>query len=257
VPATYRMAPADVARMRSELGTIGVTVAQYRPALKFATPAKGRGGGFARGFSAGASAPVLIGFLAPVPGGTFVGCLVAPFTGLWGGVRGAARAPSSEAVARARAGIDAALDRLAAADLRTTTLEPFVRYAAQRSGRRFVGLPGRGPKRPGELVRYDTLGLEGIDTVLEFDVEHGGLWGHYEVDPPSAAFLEVRIRLVRVKDNQLLLEDVVMCLGEQRPFAAWGMDEGHAFHDEILATIPRLHEKVVDDLFRVYPLGGR
>jgi len=250
------MSPAEVARLRSELGTIGVTVAQYRPAMKFATPAKGWGGGFARGFSAGASAPVLIGFLAPVPGGTFVGCLIAPFTGLWGGFRGAAHAPSSEAVTRAQAGIDAALHRLAAADLRRTTLEPFLQYAAQRSGRRFVGLPGRGPTRPDEVVRYDTLGLEGVDTVLEIDVQHAGLWGRYEVDPPSAAFLEVRIRLVRASDNHLLLDDEVMCLGEQRPFEEWGQGEGQAFYDEILAMIPRLPEKVVDDLFRVYPLGG-
>jgi hypothetical protein len=250
------MAPDDLAHLRAELGTIGVAVSRYRAEREFATPAKGWSGGFARGFSAGASAPILVGFLAPVPGGTFAGCLVAPFTGLYGGFRGASRAHSVEEVDRATDGIDAALDRLAADKLRSTTLEPFVRFAGQRCGRSFVALPGRGPKEKSEIVRYDRLGLEGIDTVLEVRVEKGGLWGRYEVDPPSAPYLEARVRLIRVSDNKVLLEDVVMCLGEQRPYEDWGESDGRIFYDEIRALIPRLQKKVVDDLFRVYPLGG-
>ncbi|MCP4409175.1 MAG: hypothetical protein GY807_15740 [Gammaproteobacteria bacterium] len=162
--------------------------------------------------------------------------------------------PPQDEVEKAEAGINQALDRLKSQDLGQTTLEDFVRLAEERSPFEFVALPGRGPKHRGEEVRYDELDLHEIDTVLEVQFENGGLWGGYEIDPPSAAYMKTRIRIIRASDNEVLLEDTVQCVGEQRKYLEWGENNGQMFYDNVLACLPRLREKVIDDLFLVYPL---
>ena len=255
VPSTYQMKPAEVSEFRSELGTVGVTLSEYRSKLEFAAPAKGRWGGLKRGFLAGAAKPILIGLVAPVPGATFVGALVAPFTAIAGAVYGVSKTPPQEEVERAEAGINQALERMQSQNLGQTSLEVFAQLAEERSPYEFVALPGRGPKQRDEEVRYDERDLNGIDTVLEIRVEKGGLWGSYDIDPPSAAYMDTRVRLIRVSDNEVLLEDIVVCIGEQRKYLEWGENNGQRFYDNILACIPRLQKKIIDDLFLVFPLG--
>jgi hypothetical protein len=255
VPHTYEMTPAEVREFRAGLGAIGVAISEYRPELKFTRPAKGRFGGLRRGFVAGAVKPILIGFVAPVPGGTFVGILVAPFTAIAGAAYGMAKTPPLDEVETAEAGINQALDRLRSHNLGETTLAEFVRLAEERSPFDFVALPGRGPKRKDEEVRYDEMDLNSIDTVLEVRVERGGLWGSYSIDPPSTAYMETGVRVIRVRDNKELMKDTVRCVGEKRKYREWGENNGQRFYDNILACIPRLQEKIVDDLFMVYPLA--
>ena len=76
----------------------------------------------------------------------------------------------------------------------------------------------------------------------------------YDIDPPSVAFLESRIRLIRVEDNEVLLEDKIVCIGEQRKYTEWGENSGQLFYEDVLACIPRLNDKIIDDLFLVFPL---
>lgn len=254
IPRTYEMTSTQIREFRSNLGTIGVTVSEYRSKLEFAAPAKGRFGGLKRGFIAGAVKPVLIGFVAPVPGGTFAGALVAPFTAVAGAVYGVSKTPPQEEVEKAEAGINEALERLQLENIGQSSLEDFVRLAEELSPFEFVALPGEGPQKCDEEIRYDELHLNGIDTVLEVRVEKGGLWGSYEIDPPSAAYIETRVRLIRANDNETLLEDTLLCTGEQRKYLEWGENKGQLFYDNILACIPRIQEKIVNDLFLVYPL---
>lgn len=254
IPRTYQMTPTQVREFRSNLGTVGVAVSEYRSKLEFAAPAKGRIGGLKRGFIAGAVKPVLIGFVAPVPGGTLAGALVAPFTAVAGAAYGVSKTPSQEEVEKAEAGINHALDRLKSQDLGQRSLADFVSLAEERSPFKFIALPGKGPQESDEEVSYDELDLNGVDTVLEVRVEKGGLWGSYDIDPPSVAYLETRIRLVRASDNETLLEDTLLCTGEQRKYLEWGENKGQRFYDSILACIPRIQEKIVSDLFLVYPL---
>ena len=255
VPSTYQMKPAEVGEFRSELGTVGVTLSEYRSKLEFAAPAKGRWGGLKRGFIAGAAKPILIGLVAPVPGATFVWVLIAPFTAVAGAAYGVTRTPPLEDVERAEAGINQALERMQSQNIGQASLVDFVQLAEERSRFDFVALPGRGPKQRGEEVRYDEMNLNSIDTILELRVEKGGLWGSYEIDPPSAAYMDTRVRLIRASDNEVLLEDSVVCIGEQRKYLEWGESNGQRFYDSILACIPRLQKKVIDDLFLVYPTG--
>ncbi|MEN8129741.1 MAG: hypothetical protein ABFS45_06010 [Pseudomonadota bacterium] len=255
IPSTYRMTPEQTKAFRSDLGTIGVAVSEYRAELEFTRPAKGRFGGLKRGFVSGAVKPILLGFVAPVPGGTFVGILVSPFTAIAGAGYGVLNTPPRDEIEKAEAGINQALDKLRSQNLRKAALKDFVQLAEQRSSYTFVPLPGRGPKQRDEEIRYDELDLNGIDTVLELRVTKGGLWGSYEIVPPSAAYLETRVRVIRASDNEVLLEDTVRCVGEQRKYLEWGENNGQLFYDNALACLPRLQEKIIDDLFLVYPLA--
>lgn len=249
------MRPEETRVFRSELGTIGVVISEYRAKLEFTKPAKGRSGGLKRGFVAGAAWPILIGFVIPAPGTTFVGALFAPFTAIAGAAYGVTKAPPSERVEKAEVGINQALDKLRSQNRRQTVLEEFVRLGEQRGPFELVSLPGKGPKQRGEDVRYDELDLRGIDTVLELRLEKGGLWGlPTEIDPPSVAYVETRVRVIRASDNEVLLQDTVQCIGDQRKYLEWAENEGQLFYDNVLACIPRIQEKVIDDLFLIYPI---
>lgn len=255
-PTTYAMTPEAVLDFRSRLGNVGVTLGDYEAKAVFTAPAKGGLEGAKRGFVAGVAMPVLIGVAAPIPGSALAGVLAAPFGGIYGAVVGAGRTPPVEEVDAAAAGIEAALERLTAEDLRGDALETFVRLAGARSGLNLVPLPDRGPREPTEEVRYSRLRLDGIDSILEIRIERGGLWGFYDIDPPTVAFLEARVRLIDAADDRTLLEDTVVCVGERRKYVEWGEDDGQRFYEDILACIPRLREKIIDDLFLVHPVTG-
>ncbi|MCP4692321.1 MAG: hypothetical protein GY859_30025 [Desulfobacterales bacterium] len=90
-PEIYKMRAEDLEGVRSGLGRIGVAVSTYPLKLEINKPAKGMTGGAARGVVVGATAAVVVGVAAPVPGGTVIGVLAAPFTAAAGGVYGATR----------------------------------------------------------------------------------------------------------------------------------------------------------------------
>ena len=93
--------------------------------------------------------------------------------------------------------------------------------------------------------------------MLELRVERGGLWGLYTVKPPSSAFVEIRARLIRMSDNEVLLDDVLFCASEERSYKEWSQNEGRLFLESVVSCMPRLAEKVVDDFFLVYPLAAQ
>ena len=119
-----------------------------------------------------------------------------------------------------------------------------------------LALVDAGPSQQGKDVRYDQPELRGIDTVLELNLEKGGLWALYTIDPPSSVFLEVRARLIRVSDNAVLLDDKVSCVSDERTYLEWAENDGQPLFDEMVACIPRVAEKIVDDFFLVYPLAS-
>jgi hypothetical protein len=54
-----------------------------------------------------------------------------------------------------------------------------------------------------------------------------------------------------------LLDDVLFCASEKRSYKEWSQDEGQLFAKSIISCMPRLAEKVVDDIFLVYPLADQ
>lgn len=65
-------------------------------------------------------------------------------------------------------------------------------------------------------------------------------------------------RLIRAHDNEVVISESFFCAGEEkRKYTEWAKNEGQLFVDEFIACVPELAEKVVDDLFLVYPISYR
>lgn len=256
-PNTYTMEPQEVENIRSKLGTVGVTVSNYIATAEISLPGRGPLGGAGRGFVVGGTIPVAVGAVSPIPGGTVIGILFVPIGALVGTFYGAAVAAPAEEVDKAKEVINQTVDKLRAMDLQLQFRDQVVEQLRQGTDLKVVALSEVGPKRKEEVVQYDQLSIPEIDTVLELRIERGGLWGLYTVKPPSAAFAEIRARLIRTRDNEVLLDDVLFCASEKRSYKEWSQDEGQLFAKSIISCMPRLAEKVVDDIFLVYPLADQ
>ena len=256
-PNTYTMKPQKVETIRSNLGTIGISLSEYKAEAEISLPARGVLGGAGRGFVMGATLPVMVGAASPIPGGTVIGIFFVPIGAVVGTFYGAAKAAPAKEVDKAKAVVNRTVDELRAVDLQLRLRDQVVELARERTALTIVPLSGVGPQDAKEVVQYDQLNIPGVDTVLELRLERGGLWGLYTIKPPSSAFFEIRARLIRVSDNEVLLDDVIFCASEERSYKEWSEDEGQLFLESIISCIPSLAEKVVDDFFLVYPLAAQ
>ncbi|MCP5053875.1 MAG: hypothetical protein GY940_42300, partial [bacterium] len=220
---------------------------------KILRPAKGPLGGAGRGIVVGASTTVMAGAVSPIPGGTFIGILLAPVGAFVGMIYGALTATSTAEVEKAEETIDQTINRLQAMNPEITLRDETVRMGLERTDLRFVALPGLGPKSPKEVVRYDLLDTTGIDTILELRVEQGGLRGRYTISPPSSAYLKMRARLIVKSNNEILLEDTVICASQKRDYREWSENDGQLFIDALISCATDLTAKVIDDFFLVFP----
>jgi len=251
------MDPQEVQGIRSDIGTVGVVLAPYPSQVKFVMPARGWWGGVKKGFVTGASTSVAIGVVAPVPGGTLIGVIVAPFAAVAGSVYGAVKALPAKKVDETEAAINEAVVKLKAMNLRGAFVTTVLKTGNERTGWKFVHLPDIGPQAREEIVNYDQLEIPGIDSILEIRIETSGLVGRFHIDPPTSAFVEIRSRLIRVSDNKILVKDILSCESEERTFVQWSEDGGHYFIDAFRSCVPPLAEKVVDDFFLVRPIPAR
>ncbi|MCP4623546.1 MAG: hypothetical protein GY850_08450 [bacterium] len=195
----------------------------------------------------------MAGAVSPIPGGTFIGVLLAPVGAFVGMIYGALTATSTAEVEKAEEIIDQTIIRLQAMNLLQTLGDETVRIGLERTDLRFVALPGLGPKSPKEVVRYDLLDTTGIDTILELRVEQGGLRGRYTISPPSSAYLKMRARLIVRSNNEILLEDTVFCASQKRDYREWSENDGQLFVDALISCATDLTAKVIDDFFLVFP----
>jgi hypothetical protein len=191
-PKIYKMSPGQVEKIRSDVGTIGVTISSYPLKRKIIKPAKGVLGGAARGVVIGAATPMVIGAISPVPGGTAMGALVAPYTAIAGMVYGAIKAAPPQEVEKAEAASDRAIARLREMNLRQSFVAEVVKLGKERTDLMFIPLSDISPRYPKEVVQYNQKDTPGIYYILELRPESAGLRGVYSIDPPSTAFMEVR-----------------------------------------------------------------
>jgi hypothetical protein len=239
---------------RSFDGTVGIMVWPHPAKVEDIKPARGAWGGFTRGFVVGAAAPIAIGFVSPVPGGTFIGALLAPVTGLIGGVMGAIDALPAETVDAIELELESASRRLEAMNLKQSLAAQIQTHGEHTTGRHFTQLPWPESEEgvPGLSVE-DVAAYSHVDAILEIVVTRVGLSGEYRIDPPSSAFAETRARLLSTADGGVLLESTVNCHSEPRKYAQWGEAQGKALVDAFIACVPPMAHKIVEDLFLVWP----
>ncbi len=251
------MKPSALERIRSELSTVGVSLLPSLPTTKVVLPAKGVWGGAKRGVVAGATLPVMIGFVSPVPGGTYLGVLLSPICALVGGVHGIFTAIPAQEVENAQIMLEAATAQFRQMGLRDVLLNRIIALGNDRTTLKFVVWPdGKPTSAERGVAEHRKPFVEPIDTHLLISVEKSGLRGMDGIDPPTDVFLQIRVQLIRVKDDSVLLDERFTCASdEERMFLDWAADGGVHFIDEIESCVPELAEKIVDDFFRVYPMN--
>ena len=255
-PHIYTMPPWEVENIRANLVTVGVVLVNDPPKTEVLMPAKGIWGGAKRGFVVGAALPVMVGFVSPIPGGTLLGAAVAPLTAVYGGAYGAANAVPAQEVEAAAMMLENVSNELRQMGLRWEFIDEVVQLGNDRTGLVFVALPDIGPQYPNKDVSYSHEDLGGVDTILEVKIEKTGLRGIYNIDPLTDIFIQTRVRLIRVEDNLVLMDETLYCMSdEDRTFKEWAAYKGQLFVDEFRSCVPELAEKIVDDFFLVYPMA--
>lgn len=256
-PTTYTMPPDEVESFRASINKVAIVFAKYKSIAHIDLPAKGVLPAAGRGFVSGAGTTIAAGVVSPVPGGTIIGVILSPIGGIVGSVHGMITAEPSDKVEAVEAALYEAGDRLDSMNLRERFKEDLLRLGNEETDLDFVYMGETGPVSAEDVPVYRAEDLAGADTVLEVRPLRAGLWGLWTVNPPSSPFVEIRVRLIRVSNGKVILDDVIMCAGEERAYDEWAADNGNLFVKEILKTIPRLTEKVIDDTFRVYALSKR
>jgi pheromone shutdown protein TraB len=94
-----------------------------------------------------------------------------------------------------------------------------------------------------------------FDTILEIRIDKAGLNAIYSIDPPIEVFVKTSVRLIRTRDGQELLKDIIVCRSdEEKRINDWIKDGGESLTEEFKGCVPEVAEKIIDDFFLVYPI---
>jgi hypothetical protein len=183
--------------------------------------------------------------------------MLSPICALSGGIYGSFTAVPSQEVENAQIMLEIATDKLRLMDFREVFLNRMVALGNDRTTPKFVVWPDEKPTSADRgVAEHRDPFIEPIDTHLVVSVEKSGLRGMYSIDPPTNVFLQIRVQLIRVKDDSVLLDERFTCASdEERMFLDWAADGGVHLIDEFKSCVPELAEKIVDDFFRVYPMN--
>lgn len=255
-PHIYTMQPSELENIRSEISTIGVYLSPEPLKTEVLLPAKGFWGGVKRGIVVGAAMPVMIGFVSPIPGGTFLGLLFSPIGALIGGVYGATTAVPAREVEHAEVMLEIAADNLRRMRLRDSFVQRLIDLGNARTNLKFVAWR-EGPEvfNRRNAAQRSNPSPDSIDARLAVRTDRSGLRGMYSIDPPTDIFLQVQVQLIIVRGNVVLLDEMFTCASDQeRTFKDWTDQGGVVLIKEFESCLLELSEKIVDDFFRVYPI---
>lgn len=256
-PAIYTMQPEALESIRSEISTVGVYISPEPPETTVMLPAKGVWGGLKRGIVVGASLPIMIGLTSPIPGGTFLGILVAPFGAVVGGIYGIFTVVPAEEVDHAEVVLAIATEKIRGKKLRDAFIRNLIDMGNTKTESTFVDWQeARVPTQPNRYPHLSYPQQESIDALLKIQVEEVGLHGTYSIDPPTDTFVEVHVELIRLKDDTILIDEHFTCASDQeRTYKDWADQAGSDVILEFRDCVPELTEKIIDDLFMVYPVN--
>jgi hypothetical protein len=253
-PQIYSMPPGEIEALRSNIFRVGVVMLDSNVQTIVKLPAKGSGQGFVRGAAMGATLPVIIGILAPVPGSALVGILLAPIGAVVGSVYGSATAMSTDEVEAAERLLDQAGQEVRQLGLSGEFLDEVIRMGNQRTDMFFLKISNVSSIHPVMEEIEEDIKSE-FDTILEIRIDKAGLNAIYSIDPPIEVFVKTSVRLIRTRDGQELLKDIIVCRSdEEKRINDWIKDGGESLTEEFKGCVPEVAEKIIDDFFLVYPI---
>jgi len=235
------------------LGLTSVALAPGRFQPKFDVvdgPAKGVGQGAARGALLGA-AYTLGGGAFGGPIGLVASVFLTPVGAVGGGIVGGVTAESATKVEKR---VAAAGRSLLARKIQDDLVLRVASIGREQTSSTFTLLADRGPRLPGELMDYRSLGEEGIQAVLEISVVELSLRGRTgEIDPGLSLAMAVKTRLVRTDDDaQLYANSLTYSGGKGRTLVEW-LDDAEQLRIEVDRACEIVAEKIVDEVFLLMP----
>jgi hypothetical protein len=235
-------------QVRTHLGSIGVVSALFIPKVEFSTPAKGGLEGARNGAEIGGVGTANAGLFSG-PGGCLLGLILAPVGGLIGGVAGGVMAEPAAKVEKEEAVLKNVLTDL---KIQETMRNHFLQVAREKTNSLFVVLEEQGPVTPDEEINYCSLSGNGIDTVLEISVLNFGLKGLIGINPPIEFFMNLRLKLIRTIDGEMVYVTTMRYEGKKLKFADWSANNAQSFREEYKLSYLNLSERIVDKLFFLY-----
>jgi hypothetical protein len=241
--------PAEV---RENLGTIGVASGCFKPECslekqKSTTSVSKLAAGAAKGAGKGAGEVLDAGCVTGARGSECIALVLAPFGACIGCLVGAAK---SEATEKSDAKSDATLrNAFEQVNLQDITRDNILRIASKKTSYTFVNLGDQGPTTPAKESDYSFLASEGIDTVLEIAVLEAVLVGSEEIYPDLQFFMNLRVRIIRVRDGERLYVGTLTHKGKRYLYSMWAADNAALLREELKAGCEKLSERVVKLLF--------
>jgi hypothetical protein len=236
-------------QVRSQLGSIGVVSALFIPKVEFLTPAKGVLEGAGTGAAIGGVEMFRGSLYSGGPAGWLLGLILAPVGGLVGSVVGGAMAEPAAKVEKEETTLRNVLTEL---KIQQTMRDYFLQIAREKTNLLFVVLEEQGPVTPDEEINYCSLSGNGIDAVLEISVLNFGLTGPTGINPPIEFFMNLRLKLIRTIDGEMVYVTTMRYEGKKLKFADWSANNAQSFREEYKRSYLNLSERIVENLFLLY-----
>jgi hypothetical protein len=129
--------------------------------------------------------------------------------------------------------------------IQETLRDRVLREAKGQTQRPLVLVGDQGPARPNDTVSYRSPPDRNVDTVLELSVLTIGMEGEERANPSVALVMTARARLIRIKDNAVLYDEVFEHRSDERAYAEWVVDNALQFRREFERAYQSLAEKIV------------
>lgn len=264
--------------VRAQLGKTGIIALDGTPEINLEVSPKGWTGGAKRAAWIGSVyGGFTVGILACLPSGMLAGllCPILFYAGyipgsgigaLVGAPLGAVRAEPVATVEQAEASFKILLADPTIPELLKDSV---VQLVGKQTSNDVVPMAAGESGTRNDATDYPSFVDNGIFTILELKVTAAGLCGGKELsfDPLLRVCMTVRSRLIRTSDGTVLDERTIAFddrraddrvrmepLGGRRAFTQWTANNGQLLQDELARTVKGLAEKIVEELFLLYPV---
>lgn len=258
--------PVPTTELRQRLGTVTIVPAQYVPRTNFATFAKSKPTGAAKGAAvAGGTVAVVTTAMATPYTAILVPFFVAvgAASGAVAGTLGTMPAEKVQEIESAISGAVAKLDAQRALAERLTTI------VQQENWIRLRAVNAMGPTAAAESPAYAALRPVGIDTVLEVAVSEIGFedsgcgvvtgWNYdfcrNKTQKSLIFFMLAQARLVRVADGTELFARQFRYQSPWREAAQWAANDGRLLAEEFEGAYRDLADRINDEALLVTPIA--
>jgi hypothetical protein len=257
-------------QVRSELGTVAVVASPEPPESSFAYPVPSRAGAAVTGAGAALGVGAVAGAACI---GTYGYFLPACFVALWtpvmmvtNTVEGAVKGVPVSDLRASAASLKSAVGE---ADLSSRFAERVASEAQRRVGETRIRIAASGLPDTGQ-PRYAALAAEGVDTVLEVQLERFRLeraasssaFSGYGpsvitieklIDSPLTFAVDARVRVLRAADGTVLYQTAFNRRAGHQKFTEWGREDAAQFRGERDRALESIADEIAGEIFGAVP----